>query len=131
MSPADFIKEAFHAEMTVSDDGMSVEYSLKGKKLQVAAGIRAAVLDESIKFMPLCLDMEGTLYVPIGKIAEYLLGMNTLNQSGATYITNSQGILTYDLAYYIRMILGTTDCTEPKDWVAIDKKIRKDLESRI
>lgn len=129
--PADFVDQAFGSKTLFSDEGMTAEFSLNGKKLQVAAGVRAAVLDEHIEFMPLCLDIDGVLYVPLGKIAEYLLGMKTLNHSGAAYITHSEGVLTYDLAYVIKQLLGASEQMEPREWYEADMRTRKDLVSNI
>lgn len=104
--PADFAAEALGAKISYTHGGLSAEFELGGHKLQCAAGVRACVLDEGIRCMPLCLNVDRRLYVPLGEVAAYLCGMNCYDRAGATYITHSEGVLTYDMAYIINRILG-------------------------
>lgn len=121
--PADFIPQALGAELTLEDGGMSAEYTLGGRRLQCAAGVRACVLNDAIRFLPICLNIDGKLFVPIGEIARLLTGKRTLKRFGVEYITDSKGVLSYDVAYLIRQLLGADKKTGPLDWLEVEKKL--------
>ena len=63
------------------------------------------------------------LFVPIGEIARLLTGKRTLKRFGVEYITDSKGVLSYDVAYLIRQLLGADKKTGPLDWLEVEKKL--------
>ncbi len=116
--PYDFIPEALNCEMSVSDDGLSVTYRKNDIQVQIAAGLRGCIVNETIKYIPLVEYLEGMLFVPIAEIAKYLCGMRCLENHEVAYITRGDGILTYDTAMIIRQILRVEAELEPAQFVA-------------
>lgn len=115
--------QAYGASIDLEDDGMSARISLNGKCVQVAAGIRGAIVDgTSVHMLPISLDIDGKLYVAFGEVAELLLGTYTYDRAGATYISRERGVMTMDMALMIRCILGVEKDTTPASWVALERK---------
>ena len=109
---------------SIEKDGeMSAEISCGGHTLQLAAGNRVVVLDEYLRDISMSVMEDGRLYVPAGDIAGLVLGYKTTAGHGVCYLSENAGLMSYDFAYIIRQLLGTEGMTEPKEWVAEEKKI--------
>lgn len=121
--PVSFLAAAYGADVKLSADQMSAQVCWRGRKLQLAAGLNGAVVNDcAIEMLPLCLAMEGTLYVPFGETAHLLTGYITRDCHGVTYVSPEQGDLTQDLAMLIQTLLDPAAPTTPQQWLELEKK---------
>lgn len=120
--PADFVGVALDCEVQISEDGLTAEYSKNGVTVQVAAGIRGCVVNETIQYMPLVEYQHGKLYVPVAAIAKYLCGMNAVQGYDVTYLTYGEGEMTFDMAMMIRQVLRADVELKPDQYVANENR---------
>lgn len=121
--PVTFLSAAYGADVKCSEDRMSAEVCWRGRKIQLAAGLNGAVVnDNAIEMLPLCLAMDGQLYIPFGETAHLLTGYVTRDCHGVTYVSPETGDLTQDLAMLIQTLLDPAALTRPEQWVALEKK---------
>lgn len=116
-APASFFEKALGARVE-QEQGM-VQICLGGHVLQAAKGNRAVVFDSSYGEIGLCFEEGGTLYLPISDVARKF-GYRPLEKYDVVYITPNESVMSYDLAYIIKEILGTEKVMSPSDCLAIE-----------
>lgn len=120
--PADFVGVALDCESSISEDGLTAEYSKNGVTVQIAAGTRGCIVNETIKYIPLVEHINGVLYVPVAAVGKYLNGMRAIEGYDVTYLTYGDGEMTYDMAMMIKQVLRAEAELPPQCFVANERR---------
>ena len=125
-APISFVPVAIpDAQINISENGEVAEIIHKGDQVQVAMGNRVVVYNEHLRDLPRTLVFEGILYVPIAEIMSLLLGFQASTGYNTLYLCQRGGIMTYDLAYVIREILGKEPNITPAQTLQMEQDQQK------
>lgn len=126
-TPVTFLERAF--------DGVTVELYEQGTaavirsgedRLQAAMGNRSMVFNEMLRDMMPTLYFDDMLYIPFGDVARTLFGYKAALSYGAGYFCDHDGVLSYDMAYVIRELLGTEPVVTPKEMLELEMELRRE-----
>lgn len=106
--PVAFLERAFpgvHIQSEQSGTAARITTD-DGHCLYLAMGNRVAVLDNHLVDLGRILYYADVLYVPIALIAHKLFGLQVSQGHDVCYISAHAGLISYDLAYFIKELLG-------------------------
>jgi hypothetical protein len=105
--PAQFLEIAFPGtKVDFSDGGQTATIRFKGHTAQVSRGNWVMVRDNTLQYIKRPQFTGGNLLVPVQDLAYLLYGFRSYVRDGAAYLVDHDAVLTYDLAYTIKTILG-------------------------
>ena len=122
--PVSFIPKAFPGlSVRMEDNGMTAYISGEGHELQVAVGMCVSVFDNRLSTQNRAIFIDSNLYVAISDIAEKFYGWTMCMGRGAAYVGPKATVMSFDLAYHIRRILGMEPPWTVQDMIAMEQEI--------
>ena len=129
--PAGFLERAFPgARVTGEQEGTAARLVTQdGHSLYLAAGNRVAVCDNTLREMPSPQVFDGCLYVAISEIAALVSGLHSAEGHGVCYLGPHEGLMSYDLAYAIKLLLGAEKEVPLQECAAMELELLRAREA--
>lgn len=130
--PISFLERALPGvSVAMEQDGQAAcIHTADGHTLYLAAGNRVAVWDDTLRDLAPVLLLESQLYVPIVPTAALLAGLHAVQGHGVCYLSHREGIMSFDLAYVIRQILGAGENISLQECASLEKKLLAEREAK-
>lgn len=127
--PVRFLEKAFPGTtVELTEDGRNAIIRYQDLEVEVSEGNRLAVINNSLKSIKLVDVIDGELMVPFCDIVKLIYGLEAAERYDVAYAVDHEFVITYDLAYTIREVLGTQETLTPAEALAYAQELEAQTE---